>query len=165
MIVVGNGANAAQVSILARGNFSLKASGLISLLLALGAVTLGLAGVLALLGYWPILLVAAVQVALVAWVFIRVWKNAWISEEIRIDADRISIVRQRHRRRTRICLDSAWATIRLEQPAVSWYAKKLILRSRGQQVELGVFLTEDEKLSLAKHLSNALSEHTAWRKY
>jgi len=165
MIVVGNSANGAQVNILARGNFSLEASGLISLLLALGAVTLSLAGLLALIGYWPILLVAAVQVVLVAWVFIRVWKNAWIFEEISIDADQISIVRQRYRKRTRICLDSAWATIRLEQPAVSWYARKLILRCRGQQVELGVFLTEDEKLSLAKHVSSALSEYTAWRKY
>jgi uncharacterized membrane protein len=165
MIAAGNISNGAQVTILARGNFSLKASGLLSLLLALGAVTLGLAGLLALMGYWPILLVAAVQLVLVSWVFIRVWKNAWISEEICIDADQISIVRQRYRRRTRICLDSAWATIRLEQPVVSWYATKLILRCRGQQVELGAFLTEDEKLSLAKHLSDALSGHTAWRKY
>jgi uncharacterized membrane protein len=165
MIVVGNSANGTQVSILARGNFSLKASGLISLLLALGAVTLGMAGLLALMGYWPILLVAAVQLVMVSWIFIRVWKNAWIFEEILIDADQISIVRQRYRKRTRVCLASAWATIRLEQPAVSWYSRKLILRCRGQQVELGAFLTEDEKLSLAKHLSDALSEHTAWRKY
>ncbi len=165
MIVVGNSANGAQVSILARGNFSLKASGLIFLLLALGAVTLGLAGLLALMGYWPILLVAALQLVLVSWIFIRVWKNAWIFEEILIDADQISIVRQRYRKRTRVCLASAWATIRLEQPAVSWYARKLILRCRGQQVELGAFLTEDEKLSLAKHLSDALFKHTAWRKY
>jgi len=163
MIVVGNSANGAQACILARGNFSLGASGLFSLLLALGTVTLGLAGLLALLGYWPILLLAAVQLVLVSWVFIRVWKNAWILEEIRIDADRIRVVRQRYRRQTTLCMESAWATIHLEQPAVSWYARKLILRCRGQQVELGAFLTDEEKLSLAKHLSRALSRHTAWR--
>jgi len=163
MITVENSANSARACILARGNFSLKASGLISLLLALGTVTLGLAGLLALLGYWPILLLAVAQLVLVSWVFVRVWKNTWVFEEICVDADRICIVRQRYRQRTRLCLESAWATIRLEQPAVSWYAKKLILRCRGQQVELGAFLTDEEKLSLAKHLSRALSRHSAWR--
>lgn len=163
MIAVRDSADSAQACILARGNFSLNASGLISLLLTLGAVTLGLAGLLAFLGYWPILLLAVVQLVLVSWVFIRVWKNAWVFEEITIDADQICIVRQRYRQRTRLCLESAWATIRLEQPAISWYARKLILRCRGQQVELGAFLTDEEKLSLAKHLSHALSRHTAWR--
>ncbi len=163
MIVVGNSADGARVNILARGNFSLNASGLILILLALGTVTLGLAGLLAVQGYWPILLVAIAQLVMVAWLLIRVWKNAWIFEEISIDADSIRVVRQRYRHRTQICLQSAWATVRLQQPAVSWYAKKLILRSRGQQVELGAFLTDGERLSLAKYLSNALSGHTAWQ--
>jgi uncharacterized membrane protein len=164
MIVVGNSENGARVQILARGNFSLDASGLILVLLALSVVTLSVAGLLAWQGYWPILMLAIMQMALVAWLFIRVWKNAWVCEEICIDADKISIVRQRYRKRTRICMHPAWATIRLEPQAVSWYGSKLILRCKDQQVELGAFLTYDEKLSLAKHLAQALAEHTAWRK-
>jgi len=164
MIIVENSADGSQVHILARGNFSLKASGLYSLLAALGVVSLGLAGALAALGYWPILLMAVLQLVLVSWVFIRVWKDSWIFEEVQIDNGQIQIVRQRYRSRSRICLETAWATIRLEPPAVSWYPRKLILRCKTQQVELGAFLTEDEKVSLAKHLSNALSKHTAWRK-
>jgi hypothetical protein len=39
---------------------------------------------------------------------------------------------------------------------------KFVLRSGKQQVELGAFLTENEKPSLVKHLSKALSSHTAW---
>jgi len=164
MIVAGNSANDARTCIVARGNFSLNAGGLISLLLALGVLTLGLSGLLALLGYWPILLVAIAQLVLVAWVFIRVWKNAWIFEEISIDADQVCIVHQRYRKRTRVCFESAWATIRLQRPTIAWHAWKLILRCKGQQVELGAFLTDDEKMTLAKHLSDALSEHSAWRK-
>ena len=163
MVVASSSRDGTGIQILARGNFSLSAGGLILLLAVLGAVTLGLAGLLALKGYWPILLVAIIQLVLVAWVFVRVWKNAWIFEEICIDAETVSIVRQRYRRRSRISLESAWATVRLERPAISWYAAKLILRSRNQQVELGAFLTDEEKLSLAKHLSHALSRHSAWR--
>jgi uncharacterized membrane protein len=165
MIVVGNRENGARIHILARGNFSLNANELILVLLALTAVTLGLAGLLALQGYWPVLMLALAQMILVVWLFIRVWKNAWVFEEIHIDAEKINIVRQRYRRRTRVCLDTAWAAIRLEQPAVAWHASKLILRCKDQQVELGAFLTDDEKLSLRRHLAQALAEHTAWRKY
>jgi len=163
MIVAGKSANGAQVNILARGNFSLNAGGLVSLLLALGVLTLGLSGLLALLGYWPILLVALAQLLLVSWVFIRVWKNTWIFEEISIDDRQVCIVHQRYRKRTKVCFESAWATIRLQRPEVSWHACKLILRCRGQQVELGAFLTDDEKANLAKHVSDALSRQSAWR--
>jgi len=164
MVVVANSADGSRIHVQARGNFSLSANGLILLLLVLGVVTLGLAGLLALKGYWPILIVAIMQLILVAWLFIRVWKNAWIFEEIYIDADSVCVLRQRYRKQTRICLESAWTTIRLVRPAVHWYAVRLILRSKHQQVELGTFLTDEEKLSLAKHLSKALSEHTAWRR-
>ena len=67
MIVVGNSENGARVQILARGNFSLDASGLILVLLALSVVTLSVAGLLAWQGYWPILMLAIMQMALVAW--------------------------------------------------------------------------------------------------
>ena len=78
MVVASSSRDGTGIQILARGNFSLSAGGLILLLAVLGAVTLGLAGLLALKGYWPILLVAIIQLVLVAWVFVRVWKNAWI---------------------------------------------------------------------------------------
>ena len=165
MIVAGSSEDGARIRILARGNFSLDSGGLFYVLLALGALTLGLAGVLAWKGYWPVLIVAIVQLGLVNWVLIRVWKNTWIFEEIDIDPDQVRIVRQQHRKRKEVFLESAWTTIRMEQPEVSWYPAKLVLRCRNQQVELGAFLTYEEKLRLARHLSSALSEYTAWRKH
>lgn len=148
----------------ARGNFSLNATGLVLLLLIVAVMSLGLAGFLAWKGYWPILLIAIAQLAIVAWVLVHVWKNAWALEEICIDGNQIRIHQQRYQRQSLRCLESAWATIRLEKPDVPWHATKLVLRSHSEEVELGAFLTDDEKLNLAQHLSIGLSERTAWGK-
>lgn len=163
MIAVGNSADGAQIRIVARGNFSLDANGLVILILALGVVTLGLAGLLAWQGFWPILVIAVTQLILVSWLLIRVWKNNWVIEEICIDRYGVHIMRQRYRKQRHHHLESAWATVRFEQPRPVWHTPRLLLRSRDQQVELGAFLTVEEKLSLAKHLSQALSGHNAWR--
>ncbi len=162
MIIVENRSDETPVRIVARGNFSLNANGMAVVLLVLGVVTLGLAGFLALNGYWPVLVFAVIQLVLVAGLLIHVWHNAWVFEEIQIDSDQIRVIRQKHRNQSHHCLESAWAKIRVEQPHVPWYASRLILRSKNQELELGAFLTNDEKLSLAKHLANALSAHSAW---
>jgi len=165
MIVVGSSSDGAQTRILARGNFSLDASGLALLLLALGIVTLGLAALLAMQGFWPVLVIAVLQLALVAWLLIRVWENTWVFEEISIDRDSVTIVHQRFRQRSHRRLASAWATIRVLQPKIAWLPPTVVMRSGGNQVVLGAFLTIDEKLSLANHLSQAVSGHRAWRKH
>ena len=151
------------MSILARGNFSLDAGGLVSLLLALAVVSLCLAVLLALQGYWPVLLIAVVQLALVAWILVRAWQRAWVSDVIDICADRITVTQQRHKRKREIELDTAWAVIELKQPEVAWYRPRVQLRSRSQVVELGSFLTSEEKRQLAQYLKSAIVEHSAMK--
>lgn len=165
MIVVGSSPDGAQTRILARGNFSLDAGGLALLLLALATVTLGLAALLAMQGLWPILVIAVIQLALVGWLLVRVWKKTWVFEEISIDRDSITVVHQRFRQRSERRLASAWATICVSRPEFAWQPPTVVLRSGGTEVELGAFLTVDEKLSLANRLSQAVSGYTAWRKH
>lgn len=163
MIIVEHGADGTTARIQARSNFSLGAGGLLTLLLALSTVTLGLAGVLAWQGYWPILSIAAVQLALVIWALVHAWKRAWVVEEILVGKDQIRIRRRRYRARREFRLASAWAGVRLETPRYPGYAPRLWLSSRQGRLELGAYLTADEKKSLAKHLTHALSDVTAWR--
>ena len=117
MVVTWQSSDGTRMSILARGNFSLDAGGLVNLLLALAVVSLILAGLLAMRGYWPILLIAVVQLVLVGWILIVAWKRAWVSEVIDICADRITVTHQRHRKKRRCELanpgritDSAYTT-------------------------------------------------------
>lgn len=146
---------------MARGNFSLGAGGLVNLLVALAAVSLSLAGLLAWQGYWPILLIAAVQLVLVAWILIRTWERTWVSEVIEICEDSIRVTRQRHRKKRRYELVTAWTVVELRQPDVAWYSPRVILRSGAKQVEVGSFLTGEERLQLRRQLQSAIRKHSA----
>ena len=66
MVLTWQSSDKTTARVLARGNFSLDAGGLLNLLLALAVVSLSPAGLLAWQGYWPILLIAVIQLALVA---------------------------------------------------------------------------------------------------
>jgi uncharacterized membrane protein len=130
-------------------------------LLALTAVTLGLAGLLAWQGFWPVLLIAIIQLTLVIWILVRAWERAWVSELIIVGPELIEVTRQRHKQRNHCQLEAAWAVVELEQPEVAWYGPRVILRSRGKKIELGRFLTIDEKKQLAVCVRNAVQKHSA----
>ena len=161
MVVRWRNSDRTRASILARGNFSLDAGGLVNLLLALAVVSLCLAALLALQGYWPILMIAVIQLALVAWILVRAWEGAWVSDTIDICADKITVTQQRHRKKRQIELDTAWAVIELKQPEVAWYSPRVQLRSGSQAVELGSFLTSEEKRQLVQYLQSAIVKHSA----
>jgi uncharacterized membrane protein len=163
MVVTAQSSEGSNVRILARGNFSLDAGGLTNLLLALTVVTLGLAGVLAWLGYWPILLIAAVQMVLVAWILLRAWEQSWVVEQVVIGREHIEVTHQRHRKIRRCRLDTAWAVVEMRPPAVAWYGPGVVLRSRSQAIELGRFLTLEEKYRLANCLRRAIAQYSAMR--
>jgi uncharacterized membrane protein len=161
MVVTWHSSDSSRAGIVARGNFSLGAGGLVNLLLSLAAVSLFLAVLLALQGYWPILLIAVIQLVLVAWILVRAWERAWVADFIDIDAEKIRVTHQRHRKKRFHELETAWAVIELKQPEITWYNPRLLLRSRSQVVELGSFLTSDEKHQLLQHIRCAIEKHSA----
>ncbi|MDT8319430.1 MAG: DUF2244 domain-containing protein [Xanthomonadales bacterium] len=161
MVVTRQNTGSANCQILAQGNFSLDASGLLIMLAALATVTLGLAGLLAWQGYWPILVIAVIQIALVSLIFIRAWERAWVSEVIDVRPERIEVRQQRHKKIRRFELDPAWAVVELEPAKIAWYGPRLHLRSRNTTLELGAFLTSEEKRQLAMYLRSAIRHHSA----
>jgi len=160
MVLTAQTSDSSDVCITARGNFSLDAGGLLNLLLALGAVTLGLAAALAWQGYWPILLIAVIQIILVAWILVKAWQRSWVVERIVIAHDRIGVTHQRHRQVQCWDLDAAWAVVEMETPRVAWYGPRVTLRSRGTRVELGQFLTQAEREQLAAQLRQAIRNYS-----
>jgi uncharacterized membrane protein len=163
MITTWSSEDGSLVRIQARGNFSLDAGGLVNLLLALSVVTFCLAAALAWQGYWPILLIAVLQIALVAWILVRTWEQTWVCEVIEIQADRIEVTHQRHKSRRQCELDTAWAVVELKRPEVKWYGPRLQLRSGARSVELGSFLTVEEKHLLLKQVKTAIEKHSAMK--
>ena len=161
MIVTWQNSDKTRARVLARGNFSLEAGGLVNLLIALAAVSLSLAGLLAWQGYWPILLIAVTQLVLIAWILIRAWEKTWVSEIIEVCEDTISVIYRRHRDKRQYEFVTAWTVVELIQPDIAWYSPRVILRSGAEQVELGSFLTSEEKLQLVRQLQSAIRKHSA----
>jgi uncharacterized membrane protein len=111
--------------------------------------------------FWPILLIAVVQVALVAWILSRAWERSWVAEQLVVGPEWVEITHQRHRRKRHHRLETAWAVVELRRPQVAWYGPSLVLRSRDQAIELGRFLTLEEKNQLADVLRRAIAQHSA----
>lgn len=160
MITSWQSSDGTEARIQAKGNFSLGAGGLINVLAALAAVTLCLAGVLAWQGYWPILLIAIIQVILVSWILIRAWERSWLLEVIEIGPETITVTHQRHRIKRRVELESAWARVEWVEPAIAWYAPRVVLKSKTTELELGAFLTGVEKRELADQLKRAIANYS-----
>jgi len=146
---------------MARGNFSLDAGGLASLLLALAFVTLGLAALLAWQGYWPVLLIAMIQVILVVWTLVRAWERCWVAECIDVGPEQIEVTHRRHKAERQSVLETAWAVVEIRPPRIAWYGPDVVLRSGPNALRLGRFLTQEERARLARDLREAIGQHSA----
>jgi uncharacterized membrane protein len=51
--------------------------------------------------------------------------------------------------------------VRVALEPMGRHDRRLVLRSHGRQVTIGAFLTQDERLELARALETALQEHRA----
>ena len=163
MVVVENSQDSRQIRIQARSHFSLGVGGLLTLILTLSGLTLLLALVAALQGYWPILTIAMVQVVLLAKILVGAWKSAWAVETITIDADRIAVLQEQYSGSSRRTFKTTWARVILRHPKVRWYTPTLWLSAGGRQVELGAFLNAPEKRELAEALCAAIEPYSAWQ--
>jgi hypothetical protein len=100
---------------------------------------------------------AGLEIALLWAAFYYVqWQGQW-REVIDLSTRALVIERGRHEPTQREEFDPAWVRVELEQRG-RWRSSSLLLRSHGRFTELGSFLTDGERQSLAKALINALKK-------
>lgn len=163
MVIVEKSEDGRWVRIQARSHFSLGIGGLLTLITTLSGLTLLLASVAAWQGYWPVLMIAVLQVILLGMIMVRAWKASWTVETISIEPMSIAVLHEQYADSSRLELDTAWARVILRQPAIRWYPPALWLRSGDSGVELGTFLNAAEKRELAEALRRAVEPHSAWQ--
>lgn len=164
MVIVEHSRDGHWVRIQARSHFSLGIVGLLTLITSLSGLTLLLASLAAWQGYWPILVIAVLQVILLGKVLVHAWKASWTVETITIDPISISVLHEQYAESARLELETAWARVILRQPQVRWYLPSLWLRSGGSSIELGQFLNAAEKRELAEALRRAVEARSAWQR-
>jgi uncharacterized membrane protein len=118
-------------------------------------VTLLIASVFSWLGYWLILPFAGLEIGVLAWAFESIGKRVCDYETLQIRGDEILVESRQGNKLERRTLNSHWAQLVLVG-AKPGRRVELALRSHGQKTEIGLFLTDDERLELAAELQARL---------
>ncbi len=123
------------------------------LIIALGSLTF--AGVFALMGLWVPLPFAGLELTLLWFCLDSVWRrNAESAESIEIGADRVAVASQRPSYRRQF--STGWLQVELRPDRRAWYPDRLLLKSHGQELEVGSFLTDEERDQAADAIREGL---------
>ena len=140
-------------------NRSLGPRGFLILMGAICAVSFIAGLVFFLAGAWPVVGFLGLDVVLIYVAFKINYRRASIVENLRLTREHLTVERVNHWGETRTWRFSpAWLQIGLEDPG---RRRGLVLRSHGRSLEIGRFLTAEERLDLAGALRAALARACA----
>jgi uncharacterized membrane protein len=122
----------------------------------IAAVSLMVAIGFALLGLWPILPFAGLELAALAYcLYVCAWR-AEQREVVTIGTERVQVESGWRMPERCWTFPRAWARVQVRQARVSGYPSRVLVGSHGRGVEIGGFLNEDEKQRLALDLNDSL---------
>ncbi|MGI9332869.1 MAG: DUF2244 domain-containing protein [Gammaproteobacteria bacterium] len=121
-------------------------------------VTLIIAIGCAALGFWPVLPFTGLEIGALGLALWIVADRGQQLEVVDIDAERVAVRKGRRRPESQCEFKRAWTQIRLQRPRIAHYPSRLVIRSHGNEVELGSFLQEEERRELARRLARAVEQ-------
>lgn len=114
--------------------------------------TFFLAGVSALQGFWPVLPFAGLEMALLAWALKATFDQRRQTETITVSEDAVCVESVRRDRRSEVVFSRHWSQVKLRRPVSRLHPSRLTIESKGKELEVGRFLTEEERHGLAIRL-------------
>jgi len=149
-------APSAAVSVLVLPHRSLSRAGLTGFLVAQG-VAIGIFSTLAALGgnlFAPGFAILAMW--LVAYCFMRIWRKSGAGQIVTMTPTRLEIAATSGASSVRF--HPYWTKVRLQQGLHRGWPAKLLIGSHGREIEIGVFLNEDERRELARRITDLLRD-------
>lgn len=143
-----------------RSNLSMTLDRLAAVFLGLSAVVLLLALGTTIMGFWPIMPVAIIHLALVGWCFRLAWRGNWARERILIGRRDVVIEHFDARRQSRSSWPAAWLRVRVKPGPLG--ERKVVVTCQGRRQVIGSFLPVPERLELAETLKRSLRPRSAW---
>ena len=119
---------------------------------SIALVTFAVAAPFAWNGFWPVLAFAALEVALVAWAVRASMRDGGKSETITVTEDSVTIVQRSARGERSSVFPRHWSRVTLHAPLAALHPNRLMIEPHGRACEVGRFLTDDERRSLASRL-------------
>jgi len=126
------------------------------LLASLATVSFGIAGVFAMRGLWLILPFAGLEIIMLTGILYWCGLRADWCEVISIDADNVTVEVGRKKTRQLHKFQRAWMSVEMYPPTMRNRQSRLVMRSKGKELEIGACLTELERESLAASIKKAL---------
>jgi len=115
-------------------------------------VTLGIAMLFVVQGYWPVLPFAGLEMLVLAWALGASLRRRDRRERILVSDDQIAIETAVRGELTHVVFSRHWARIKLRAPFYALHPSRLVIESHGRSVEVGGFLNEEERRRLALRL-------------
>lgn len=122
----------------------------------IAGVSVTIAVLFAVMGFWPVLPFAGLELALLWYCFYRNANEGLVSEVIEIDSATVAVERGLRTARHQWKFQRAWTQVRLQAATARLHPSLLLLGSHGKSVRLGAFLTEEERQGVAHELRNTL---------
>lgn len=132
---------------------SLSPSGAWSFFLGTCGVSFGIAGLLTLRGYWPVLAFAGLEMLLLGWALHASMQRRHRIETIVVTEDFVEIETHGRGAVARTVFPRHWARVRLRDHVSSLAPTQLVIEASGTRREIGSFLTEQERQQLATRLA------------
>jgi uncharacterized membrane protein len=144
----------ATYSFTARRNNSISPAGWRRVFAFISAITLGIAAAFAALGAWLIMPFAGIELALLYWAFRHLENHAGDYERVTIEGDRVIVEVVDRNSQQRYVFNRYWVQVLLYGGE-----RRLTLRSRGIEVEIGRYLTHEDRALAARTLKQKLISH------
>jgi uncharacterized membrane protein len=139
-------------------NCSLTPRGALWFFLGICAVSFGIAGALALQGFWPVLPFAGLEMLLLGWALSVSLARRHQGETIVITDEGVDITTHARRTAAHAVFPRHWARVRLRAGFSPLHPSRLTIESQGRHCEIGSFLTEPERRALAARLARLIGD-------
>ena len=149
---------ASGTEFLVKPNASFHRSGWKWVVALLAIVALSIAVRFAWLGYWVVLPFAIIDIVAVTLIFLMIVRKSAYIEKIVVNQNDVEIHHIERNNNASWQFPLHWIQINLEAPSHRWYPHRLLLGSKGQWVEVGGCLTDDERQSLAEALKQTVKQ-------
>ncbi len=117
--------------------------------------TLGIAGTATVLGFWPVLPFAGLEMLLLGWALHANMQRREDREHIAVTENEVVIDYARGTPQ-HIVFPRHWARVKIRRPKSPLHRGHLVIESHGRAYEVGKFLTEEERRQLAARLGQLI---------
>ena len=107
-------------------------------------------------GFWPVLPFAGLEMLVLGWALRVSLENAHVVQRLAISPEQVRVDCVSPRGEEHLVFPRHWAKVTLRAPHTALHPSRLLIESRGRAVEIGGFLTEEQRRGLAARLKQMI---------